>query len=130
MPLTQDYEKRHDRLAPVEVFYRRVARNLGFGIGMIVASLAVGMAGYIYLGKMSTVDAFLNAAMILSGMGPVGDLPSDAAKIFAGLYAIYSGIIIIATAGVLLAPALHRMLHRFHMADESEADAADKRRKR
>ena len=94
------------------------------------AALAVGMAGYIYLGKMSTVDAFLNAAMILSGMGPVGDLPSDAAKIFAGLYAIYSGIIIIATAGVLLAPALHRMLHRFHMADESEADAADKRRKR
>lgn len=121
MPQARSNPVRYGRLAPRSVFYRRLAINAGFALALIVVSLAAGIAGYVYLAHMSLVDAFLNAAMILSGMGPVGDLPNDAAKIFAGLYAIYSGIIIIATTGVILGPVLHRMMHSFHLADERES---------
>lgn len=116
----RSYERRRDRLAPRHVFYRRLATNAGFALLLILASLAVGIAGYVYFAHMPLVDAFLNAAMILSGMGPVGDLPSDAAKMFAGFYAIYSGIVIIASTGVILAPLLHRMMHAFHLADDPD----------
>ena len=73
------------------------------------------MAGYIWIAGQSPVDAFLNAAMLLGGMGPVGELPSDAAKIFAGCYALYAGIVFIASAGVLIAPVAHRVLHKLHL---------------
>lgn len=123
MPMTQARSsgKSQPRLAPRHVFIRRLATNAAFAVLLIVLSLAAGVAGYIHFAHMTFVDAFLNAAMILSGMGPVGDLPSDAAKVFAGCYAIYSGIIIIATTGVILAPILHRMMHSFHLADDTGA---------
>lgn len=73
------------------------------------------MAGYMVLAHMSVVDAFLNSAMLLGGMGPVGDLPNDASKIFAGVYALYAGIVFIASAGILVAPVAHRVLHRMHL---------------
>lgn len=121
MPQSSRTAKWRTRLAPRHVFFRRLATNAGFAVLIILGSLAAGIAGYVGFAHMALVDAFLNAAMILSGMGPVGDLPNDAAKIFAGLYALYSGIVIIATTGVILAPILHRMMHRFHLADEGES---------
>ncbi|MEO5959635.1 MAG: hypothetical protein ABIZ49_01260, partial [Opitutaceae bacterium] len=74
-----------------------------------------------YLGGLSWIDAFLDAAMILSGMGPVTTLQGNAAKVFAACYAIYCGIALVATTGVILAPVIHRALHRFHLEDSSQA---------
>lgn len=124
MTLFGGYEKRHHRLAPLHVFYRRLAANAGFALALIAVSLACGMAGYAYFEGLGLIDAFLNAAMILSGMGPVAQMQTSGGKIFAGVYAIYSGIVIIATTGVVLAPLVHRMLHRFHLSDENDSPDA------
>ena len=85
---------------------------------LIGIGLAIGMAGYAWTEKMSGTDAFLNAAMILSGMGPIGDLQSESGKLFAGCYAIFSGLLIVIATGVVLTPVFHRVLHRFHVATE------------
>jgi hypothetical protein len=82
-------------------------------------ALVIGVVGYMALADLSPVDAFLNASMILGGMGPVDPLNSDAAKIFAGLYALFSGIVFLVIAGVVLAPFLHRVLHRLHISSDS-----------
>lgn len=119
------YERRHGRLAPLPVFYRRMAWNIVLATGMIAISLAAGMFGYSYFESLGPVDAFLNASMILSGMGPVGTMQTTGGKLFAGIYALYSGVFIIATAGVVLAPLGHRMLHKFHLVDEETTDAND-----
>jgi hypothetical protein len=88
--------------------------HFGLVLAAVVVSLAIGMAGYMGLAGMSSVDAFMNASMLLGGMGPVGDLPNDASKIFAGCYALYAGLVFIVSAGLLLAPIVHRILHRIH----------------
>lgn len=111
------YERRNEPLLPRPKFYRRLARSIAWGLGLIAVSLAIGILGYHQLGHLGWTDAFLNAAMILSGMGPVAELHGPAAKIFAGCYAIYSGIALISTAGVIFAPVVHRLLHRFHLED-------------
>ena len=95
-------------------FFRRFLRSLVLGVGIIGVSLAVGMAGFHQLEHMPWVDAFLNASMLLSGMGPLGSPATDAGKIFAGTYALYSGFIVILATGIVFAPVVHRMLHRFH----------------
>ena len=118
-----NYEKRHHSLAPQQVFLRRLGWNLLLALVMIAASLAAGMAGYAYFENLNVLDAFLNAAMILSGMGPVAAMQSAGGKLFAGLYAIYSGVFIIATTAVILAPLIHRILHRFHLTDEDGRDS-------
>lgn len=87
---------------------------------LIVLSLLIGIVGYHTLADLGWTDSFLNAAMILSGMGPVAELHSRAAKVFAGVYAIYSGIALISTAALIFAPVVHRFLHRFHMETEAE----------
>lgn len=87
---------------------------------MLGGSLVLGVLGYMVLGHLDMVDAFLNAAMILGGMGPVDPLPDDAAKIFAGLYALYAGIVFLVVAGVVLAPILHRVLHYLHLEAEND----------
>lgn len=120
MPQSRNPARRRSALASRRVFFQRLAKNTAFAALLILLSLAAGIAGYVYFAHMPLVDAFLNAAMILSGMGPVGDLPTASAKIFAGLYAIYSGIVIIATTGVILGPVLHRMMHSFHLADDRD----------
>ena len=102
------------------MFYRRLAVNGLLAIVLVLISLFVGMAGYHFIGGLAWIDAFQNASMILSGMGPVDQLTTGGAKLFAGLYAIYSGLALIATAGVTIAPILHRFLHRFHLEDESD----------
>ena len=114
------FEQRHEPLLPPHRFYRRVVRNIGYGMALIGFSLFVGMLGYHELANLGWTDSFLNAAMILSGMGPVAELHTRTAKIFAGTYAIFSGIALISTAGVMFAPVLHRMLHHFHLTDDGD----------
>ena len=87
---------------------------------LVVGSLAIGMAGYMSLAGMSVVDAFLNASMLLGGMGPVGELPNDASKWFAGFYALYAGLVFIASAGIIVAPIAHRVLHSLHVENRGE----------
>lgn len=96
-------------------FASRLLRAVLFGFAIIAVSLAVGMAGYRWLEGMAWIDAFANAAMILSGMGPLQPLATPAGKVFAGLYAIYSGLALISIAGIVFAPVVHRFLHRFHL---------------
>jgi hypothetical protein len=92
-----------------------MARSARIAFGLVVLSLFVGMLGYHALEGMEWIDAFVNASMILSGMGPVGELHTRAGKVFAGLYALYSGFALLTIAAVLLAPVIHRFLHRFHI---------------
>jgi hypothetical protein len=109
------YEKRLEKLAPTAVFARRVARHTSIAASLVACSLAIGMAGYHATEGLPWIDAFVNAAMLLGGMGPVDPLHSAAGKLFAGCYALYCGLVVIVAAGVLLAPFLHRLLHRFHL---------------
>ena len=118
--MTFNYERRHEPLAPFPVFVGRIVRSVGLATALIGASLAIGVAGYHWIAKFAWIDALLNASMILGGMGPVGPLDSDAAKVFASLYALYSGLLLIALMGILLTPIVHRMLHRFHMDSNSD----------
>jgi hypothetical protein len=109
------YEHRSAPLLSRGQFAMRLAKHVG-AIGALVAiSLLVGMVGYHVLGRMTWTDAFLNSAMLLGGMGPVGDLPNDTAKIFAGVYALYAGLVFIVSSGIIIAPIAHRILHRLHV---------------
>ncbi len=113
------YERRSQPLISRGLFARRVARSLAAGASIITVSLSAGMLGYHWLEGMPWIDAFANAAMILSGMGPLDPLRTDGGKLFAGLYAIYSGLAVILIAGVVFAPVVHRYLHRFHLEPDS-----------
>ena len=112
------YEKRHEQLLPRPLFARRVALHTAVSVAIIAVALFIGMAGYHYLDRLNWIDAFLNASMILGGMGPVDALHSSAAKVFAGAYALFAGLIFITVAGLVVAPFLHRLMHRFHLEDE------------
>jgi len=109
------FEHRLTPLLPWPQFRARMVAAAGIGLGLIGASLAIGMLGYRYIAGQAWPDAFLNAAMILSGMGPVGELKTTAAKIFAGIYALYSGLTLISIVGIVIAPVVHRFLHKFHL---------------
>lgn len=113
------FERRKHALLPWPDFLRRMLTSLALGVAVVGGSLVFGMAGYHFYEGLGAVDSFLNASMILSGMGPVDKMQSDGGKIFAGLYALYSGLAVLVTAGLLFAPMIHRLLHRFH-ADESD----------
>lgn len=105
------------RLASSAVLAGRVWRNGLWGLVVIIIAMAVGMAGYMYFGAMSVPAAFANAAMILSGMGPLDKLEGTGGLVFEGVYALICGLVFFAVAGLVLAPLLHRMLHRFHIED-------------
>jgi hypothetical protein len=109
------YESRKEPVASRSRFARRLTLSILVALAIIGVSLFAGMLGYAHLEGMSWLDAFLNAAMILSGMGPVEPLKTDAGKLFAGCYAIYSGLIVVLTSGIVLAPIAHRVLHSFHV---------------
>ena len=117
------FEHKSEPLLSQREFLSRVVRSVLVGLALVGGSLFVGMAGYRYVvGCKYWIDAFLNAAMLLGGMGPTQmELPSDRAKLFAGLYALYCGLVVLIAAGIILAPVAHRILHRFHL-EESERD--------
>ena len=112
------YENRSEPLLTRAQFARRVLWHLAIAISAIAAALSIGVIGYHLLAGFGWVDSFLDASMILGGMGPVGELRSDGAKIFASLYALFSGLFFIAMLGLLLAPFLHRLAHRLHVDEE------------
>ena len=107
----------HYRLADRQVFRRRLIGTGRIGLGLIAISLMIGIAGYAITEDLSIVDAFLNASMILSGMGPLHEPRTVAGKIFAGCYALYSGFAVLGIAAVVFSPVVHRLFHRFHIAD-------------
>ena len=113
------YESRKKPLLPRRAFYRRLARSVALAFAIVVASLGLGMMGYHRFENLSWLDAFLNAAMILSGMGPVSPMQTPAGKLFAGCYALYSGLALITTLAVIIAPIFHRFLHKFHLEADS-----------
>ena len=112
------YEHHKQPLASRKVFARRLMRNGLIGLTLLAISLFIGILGYHFLEDLSWLDSFLNASMILGGMGPVNPVKTNAGKIFASFYALYSGVVLLASVGVLAAPIFHRFLHRFKLADE------------
>ena len=120
------FERRQERLASPAVFRARLITSGSVGLGLIAVSLAAGMAGYAAFEDLGFVDSFLNAAMILSGMGPLHDPDSTGGKIFAGFYALYSGFAVLVIPAVVFAPVLHRVMHRFHLAEEDQGEASKK----
>jgi hypothetical protein len=115
-----DYEHRSQPVLPQKEFLRRLAKTSFVGSVIVIVSLAVGMAGYHWLEHMAWLDAFVNAAMILSGMGPLAAPQTTVGKIFEGVYALYSGLAVLVIAGITFAPLIHRFLHRLH-AENDEA---------
>jgi hypothetical protein len=114
------FEHRSEPVVSRRKFVARMLVALGLWMIVTAGGLAIGIAGYAGFEHMSFVDAFVNAAMILSGMGPVSELKTTAGKIFAGSYAILSGLIIVIATGFILAPIFHRVLHRFHVESRRE----------
>ena len=112
------YEPKHHPLLSRVEFAKRVGRRLVLALFVIAVALGIGVSGYHYLGKLDWIDSLLNASMILSGMGPVDQLHSNAAKIFASCYALFSGLAFIGIASLLVAPFAHRFLHRFHLGEK------------
>ncbi|WP_136419897.1 MULTISPECIES: hypothetical protein [Oxalobacteraceae] len=113
--LLPEFEHRAQPLIPPRQFLVRLAHSGAIALGLITVSLGIGMLGYHKLERLSWIDAFINASMLLGGMGPVNPPVSFGGKLFAGLYALYCGLVVILVAGVILAPVAHRILHRFHM---------------
>ena len=111
------FEHRSEPLLSRAEFLGRIARSASVGALLVALSLFAGMAGYRAFEHLSWLDAFLNAAMLLGGMGPVAVPVTEGGKLFAGCYALYCGLVVIAVAGIVLAPVAHRILHRFHLEE-------------
>jgi hypothetical protein len=118
------FESRSSPLLPRRQFLSRMARSVALGLSFVAVSLFVGMEGFHYFERprMDWLESFLNASMLLSGMGPLGEPQTQGGKLFAGIYALYSGLAVITVAAILFAPLLHRALHRFHL-EEGKGDS-------
>ena len=119
------YEHRDEALLSPGQFLRRLATHGGIALGLVVTSLGIGMLGYHVFEGLSWLDALVNASMLLGGMGPVDPLHTVAGKLFASFYALYSGLIFLIVAGVLVVPVFHRIIHHFHL-EEIEKDDEEK----
>jgi hypothetical protein len=113
------FEHHKEPLLPKRLFARRVLRFTAASLGLLALSLLIGIWSYHYLENLSWIDAFLNASMIMGGMGPVAELHTTAGKLFASFYALYCGAILLIAIGIFLAPIFHRLMHRFHLDLES-----------
>jgi len=112
------YENRLMPLAPVKVYYSRILRNLLIGTGILTFCLAIGILGYHFTSHIGWLDSLHNASMILSGMGPVVTIETDAGKIFSSFYALFSGVVFITNISFILAPAVHRFFHKLHLQEK------------
>ena len=112
------FERKYQKIAAFSVFMRRLAQFIGIAILLILVAWCIGIAGYHWIAGLNWVDSLLNASMILGGMGPVNVLTTAGAKIFASLYALFSGLVFIAVMGIVFSPIVHRMLHKFHIDDK------------
>jgi len=112
------YERRGDKLLPFPKFVGRVGMSLMMAITLAAVALLIGTAGYHYFGTLPWLDAELNAAMILTGMGPVDPMRTAGSKIFASAYALFSAMIFLTSLGIVLAPVFHRIAHKFHLEDK------------
>jgi hypothetical protein len=119
------YEHFRQPLIPRAAFFLRVVWHVLIALGIVLVSLTIGIVGYHGFEDLSWIDATVNASMILGGMGPMNPLNTNAGKLFASFYALFSGIIFLVAIAVLLAPAVHRFLHRFHIESDSESPAKD-----
>ena len=117
------YEHRSEPLLPQPLFVRRMFVHVSMAVSLLGLSLLLGVVGYHVTEKFDWIDSLLNAAMILGGMGPVDRLQTHSGKLFASFYSIYSGVVFLVTAGIMVAPVAHRFLHRMHL-DFSEGDRA------
>ncbi|MEO8663972.1 MAG: hypothetical protein ABI462_00635 [Ignavibacteria bacterium] len=116
------YEHYSDKLASRKVFQKRVLGAGSFAVGIFLFSLIIGMSGYHFIVRLSWIDSFMNASMILGGMGQVSELHTDSDKIFASLYALFSGVAFLSSVAIFLTPLIHRFLHKFHMKLPPEDD--------
>jgi hypothetical protein len=123
-------EHRKDPLLPSHLFLRRLGRQLGLGAVLIAFSLVIGTVGYHFVNGSAWIDGFVDASMLMAGMGQIGVLQGTAGKLFASFYALYCGVVFILVAGLLLAPIFHRVLHRFHLEAGAEDDKSPDRRGR
>ncbi len=112
------YEHKKEKVVPVRVFYRRILKNILIAVIVIIICLIIGIVGYHYSAGLSWLDSLHNASMILSGMGLVDPVKSDGGKIFSSIYALFSGVVFITNIGIILAPAIHRIIHKLHMEDK------------
>lgn len=113
------FESKQHPLASRLVFALRVLGHFAAALAVAVVALGIGVLGYHYIARFSWIDSMLNASMILAGMGPVGEISSDAGKLFASFYALFSGLVFITLMGIILVPVVHRILHAFHL-DEND----------
>jgi len=120
------YEHKSEPLLPRELYLRRLLRHVVAAFSVILCSLALGIIGYHFIEGFTWIDSLLNASMILGGMGPVNELHTTGGKFFASFYALFSGIVFLVIAGVLIAPVAHRFLHRLHF-EESDNPSDDER---
>jgi len=112
------FEHRHEKMLPRRLFLRRLAKYALVSLSLVVVSLVIGIVGYHLAAGYSWVDSFLNAAMLMGGMGQIDPLVTDVAKVFAGIYALYCGLIELVAVGIFAAPIVHRFLHHFHLESE------------
>ena len=113
------YEPHTRPLISRTAFLRRMAAHGGVGLATILVSLNIGILGYHFIARLAWIDAILNASMIMGGMGPVDKLETSPAKLFAAVYALYSGLILLLSVGLLFTPVFHRILHHFHLESDS-----------
>jgi hypothetical protein len=115
------YEPRIKPPLARKLFVKRVALHAVTAMALLLLSLVIGMAGYMHFENLAWRDAFLNSAMLMGGMGPVDAPKTDDGKLFAGLYALYAGLIFIVTVGLVLTPVVHRLMHKFHWQEDRQA---------
>jgi hypothetical protein len=114
------FEHKNEPLLPQNLFVKRAVNHLLLGVSIIIVSLTIGILGYHFICNFSWIDSLLDASMILGGMGPVKELTNDWGKFFASMYALFSGIVFLVTVGIVIAPVVHRFLHRMHIEEKDE----------
>jgi hypothetical protein len=124
------FEHRDEQILTPQEFAGRMGRSLLVTAGIAVVSLAIGMAGYCYFAELSWLDGLLNAAMILTGMGPVDRMESAGGKLFSSFYALYSGVAFLSMSAVLTAPIFHRLIHKFHLEEDDDDERPARPRRR